>query len=207
MLVSILSALLWAVSHAWGTPRCLSGWCATGKCQLFPLSTTRKPSWCSRIHIACSLPQTNPSLSPTYCHNILSETKDSCCFHLYRISTDFFPILMLDYIFGKRRSNVHSHFVYPAVQTAFQITTTVFSSELIGCYTVLNSASQIFSLPVSEVVIRPQEVPIAVPARPIDSNQHHDPEEDQTERRAVFTCVCHLLWITLISPNFPSASQ
>lgn len=113
---------------------------------------------------------------------------------------------MLDYIYGKRRHDVHFHFVYPAVQTAFQITTIFFSSEVTGCNTVPNSVPQVFSLHVSEAVIQPQEVPIAVSARPINSNQYGEAEEAQTEQKAVFTCIC-LPCITLISPNFPSACQ
>lgn len=104
---------------------------------------------------------------------------------------------------------MHFHFVYPAVQTTFQITTVFFSSEVTGCNTVPNSAPQVFSPLVSEAVIQSQEreVPITVPVRPIDSNQHRETEEAETEQRVVFTCICCLLCITLISPNFPSACQ
>lgn len=89
----------------------------------------------------------------------------------------------------------------------FRLPLFFFSSEVTGCNTVPNSVPQVFSLHVSEAVIQPQEMPIAVSARPINSNQYGEAEEAQTEQKAFFTRICCLPCITFISPNFLSACQ
>lgn len=53
------------------------------------------------------------------------------------------------------RCDVHFHLVYPALQTAFQITTVFFSSGVSEYNIVLNFAPQVFSLLVSGAVIQP----------------------------------------------------
>lgn len=77
MSVSTLPVLLWPVDDAQGTPWCLSGWCAIGKSQLFPLSTTEKTSWCSRIVLCHKL------FLP--CHQYIAIT----CYQRPRIAVAF----------------------------------------------------------------------------------------------------------------------
>lgn len=111
---------------------------------------------------------------------------------------------MLHHVCREIRCDTHFHCVYPAFPTTLHNTSGFFSSEVTGCNNVCNSSAQVFSLLLSEAVIQSQEVPIVVPARLKNSNQHHEAEEAQTEQKDVSTCIRCLLCMTLISPNYPS---